>query len=165
MFYEKLAEAKQERDRIYEEMLEQQINSPTMKQMKKLRDIGYSRLDQKDYKDPDTDDAYHEYKQKLKPAELRKAKALEKQLEREERPFMARLAKLAEAKEDKKRKGYMPELAALGTVGLGGTALSRLKVDPAYIQKRKNVLGLMHQGTSGKGKLNQEKRKELGRLR
>ena len=73
--------------------------------------------------------------------------------------------KLAEAKQEKKRKRYTPELAALGTVGLGGAALSRLKADPAYMAKRQRVMNIMHSGAGKKSKANQRARQALKRVR
>lgn len=74
--------------------------------------------------------------------------------------------KLASAKQEKKqRKRYTPELAALGTVGLGGAALSRLKADPAYMAKRQRVMNIMHSGGGKKSKANQQARRALKRIR
>ena len=73
--------------------------------------------------------------------------------------------KLAEAKDKKRRKTYKAELAALGTVGLGGAALSRLKADPAYMAKRKRVMNIMHAGTGKKSTANRRARQGLRDIR
>lgn len=75
------------------------------------------------------------------------------------------MEKKAEAEQKKKRKGYMREVATLGTVGLGGAALSRLKADPSYMQKRKNVMSIMHSGGGKKSDANLKARRVLKNIR
>lgn len=57
--------------------------------------------------------------------------------------------------------GVAPYLLAGGMLALGGTHLgTRNMVDPEYLKKRKNVLGIMHR-PSGKGKANISQRDKL----
>jgi hypothetical protein len=74
--------------------------------------------------------------------------------------------KLAQAKQDKeKRKGYAPELTALGATVLGGVGISRMKADPEYMKKRKNVLSIMHTLDGAKSRANVSSRKALDTFR
>lgn len=110
-----------ERSRIREEQHKHRAASPTFKSLMKLRNLGTGRLP-----DDFQGDTYFEYKEGLKPAELRKAEALEDRLYEEERPFEDRLT-ANERRRGGPMRGVVPAGMFLGGAGLLGSSLFKKK--------------------------------------
>jgi len=107
--------------RIREEQHKHRKASPTYQSLMKLRDLGTDRLPADFH-----GDTHFEYKQGLKPAELRRAEALEDRLYKEERPFEDRLT-ANEKRRGGPMRGIVPAGMFLGGAGLLASSLFKKK--------------------------------------